>query len=207
MDEAEQARSTRPGWKNTGNFIGPKLGTVAGSTLQRTDATHDLSSEPRSGSPICSRKYLSLAPSTLHGRRLAAPSVTHFSCHLSALRLTLSTIADCSSLFFLFISPIHPHLIYSHLITRISPHATHFHSSRQSSAYLSVVPLPAPTSCSAITHSPCSSWHASHPYPFVLISVNSLFIGKFLLPSILFPSICNSLRLCNAFIVLNVFLR
>lgn len=47
MDGVEQAHSTRPGWKNTGNFIGPKLGTVAEITLQRTDTTHDLSSESR----------------------------------------------------------------------------------------------------------------------------------------------------------------
>ncbi|VDO00952.1 unnamed protein product [Rodentolepis nana] len=47
VDGVEQAHSTRPGWKNTGNFIGPKLGTVAEITLQRTDTTHDLSSESR----------------------------------------------------------------------------------------------------------------------------------------------------------------
>lgn len=47
MDGVEQAHSTRPVWKNTGNFIGPKLGTVAEITLQRTDTTHDLSSESR----------------------------------------------------------------------------------------------------------------------------------------------------------------
>nr|CUU99238.1 hypothetical transcript [Hymenolepis microstoma] len=47
VDGVEQAHSTRPVWKNTGNFIGPKLGTVAEITLQRTDTTHDLSSESR----------------------------------------------------------------------------------------------------------------------------------------------------------------
>lgn len=47
MDGVEQAHSTRPALKNTGNFIGPNLGTVAEITLQRTDTTHDLSSESR----------------------------------------------------------------------------------------------------------------------------------------------------------------
>ena len=43
----EQAHSTRPAWKNTGNFIGLSLETIAEITLQRTDTTHDLSSESR----------------------------------------------------------------------------------------------------------------------------------------------------------------
>lgn len=47
MDGVEQAHSTRPAAKNTGNFIGPNSGTVAEITLQRTDTTHDLSSESR----------------------------------------------------------------------------------------------------------------------------------------------------------------
>ena len=47
----EQAHSTRPVKKNTGNFIGPSLGTVAEITLQRTDTTHDLSSESREAMP------------------------------------------------------------------------------------------------------------------------------------------------------------
>ena len=64
MDEAEQARSTRPGWKNTGNFIGPKLGTVAEITLQRTDTTHDLSSESREA--IAMRATQPVAVISLH---------------------------------------------------------------------------------------------------------------------------------------------
>ena len=47
MDGVEQAHSTRPEEKNTGNFIGLSLETVAEITLQRTDTTHDLSSESR----------------------------------------------------------------------------------------------------------------------------------------------------------------
>lgn len=47
MDGVEQAHSTRPSKKNTGNFIGLNLETVAEITLQRTDTTHDLSSESR----------------------------------------------------------------------------------------------------------------------------------------------------------------
>lgn len=47
MDGVEQAHSTRPSKKNTGNFIGLSLETVAEITLQRTDTTHDLSSESR----------------------------------------------------------------------------------------------------------------------------------------------------------------
>ena len=47
MDGVEQAHSTRPTVKNTGNFIGLNLETVAEITLQRTDTTHDLSSESR----------------------------------------------------------------------------------------------------------------------------------------------------------------
>ena len=47
VDGVEQAHSTRPAAKNTGNFIGPNSGTVAEITLQRTDTTHDLSSESR----------------------------------------------------------------------------------------------------------------------------------------------------------------
>lgn len=47
MDGVEQAHSTRPWGKNTGNFIGLSLETVAEITLQRTDTTHDLSSESR----------------------------------------------------------------------------------------------------------------------------------------------------------------
>ena len=47
MDGVEQAHSTRPDEKNTGNFIGLNLETVAEITLQRTDTTHDLSSESR----------------------------------------------------------------------------------------------------------------------------------------------------------------
>lgn len=47
MDGVEQAHSTRPAKKNTGNFIGLNLETVAEITLQRTDTTHDLSSESR----------------------------------------------------------------------------------------------------------------------------------------------------------------
>lgn len=47
MDGVEQAHSTRPNEKNTGNFIGLSLETVAEITLQRTDTTHDLSSESR----------------------------------------------------------------------------------------------------------------------------------------------------------------
>ena len=47
MDGVEQAHSTRPVKKNTGNFIGLSLETVAEITLQRTDTTHDLSSESR----------------------------------------------------------------------------------------------------------------------------------------------------------------
>ena len=47
MDGVEQAHSTRPEGKNTGNFIGLSLETVAEITLQRTDTTHDLSSESR----------------------------------------------------------------------------------------------------------------------------------------------------------------
>lgn len=47
VDGVEQAHSTRPDKKNTGNFIGPSSRTVAEITLQRTDTTHDLSSESR----------------------------------------------------------------------------------------------------------------------------------------------------------------
>lgn len=47
MDGVEQAHSTRPKKKNTGNFIGLSSETVAEITLQRTDTTHDLSSESR----------------------------------------------------------------------------------------------------------------------------------------------------------------
>lgn len=47
VDGVEQAHSTRPDEKNTGNFIGPSSRTVAEITLQRTDTTHDLSSESR----------------------------------------------------------------------------------------------------------------------------------------------------------------
>ena len=47
VDGVEQAHSTRPWKKNTGNFIGLSLETVAEITLQRTDTTHDLSSESR----------------------------------------------------------------------------------------------------------------------------------------------------------------
>ncbi|KAF6773042.1 hypothetical protein AHF37_08076 [Paragonimus kellicotti] len=47
VDGVEQAHSTRPDEKNTGNFIGLSLETVAEITLQRTDTTHDLSSESR----------------------------------------------------------------------------------------------------------------------------------------------------------------
>ena len=47
VDGVEQAHSTRPREKNTGNFIGLNLETVAEITLQRTDTTHDLSSESR----------------------------------------------------------------------------------------------------------------------------------------------------------------
>lgn len=47
MDGVEQAHSTRPVAKNTGNFVGLNLETVAEITLQRTDTTHDLSSESR----------------------------------------------------------------------------------------------------------------------------------------------------------------
>ena len=47
VDGVEQAHSTRPVKKNTGNFIGLSLETVAEITLQRTDTTHDLSSESR----------------------------------------------------------------------------------------------------------------------------------------------------------------
>jgi hypothetical protein len=47
VDRVEQAHSTSPETKNTGNFIGPNSGTVAEITLQRTDTTHDLSSESR----------------------------------------------------------------------------------------------------------------------------------------------------------------
>lgn len=47
VDGVEQAHSTRPEGKNTGNFIGLSLETVAEITLQRTDTTHDLSSESR----------------------------------------------------------------------------------------------------------------------------------------------------------------
>lgn len=47
MDGVEQAHSTRPMEKNTGNFVGLNLETVAEITLQRTDTTHDLSSESR----------------------------------------------------------------------------------------------------------------------------------------------------------------
>lgn len=45
VDGVKQARSTRLEVKNTGNFIGLRLETVEEITLQRTDATHDLSSE------------------------------------------------------------------------------------------------------------------------------------------------------------------
>lgn len=47
VDWVEQAHSTGPDEKNTGNFIGPSSRTVAEITLQRTDTTHDLSSESR----------------------------------------------------------------------------------------------------------------------------------------------------------------
>lgn len=47
VDGVEQAHSTRPVGKNTGNFVGLNLETVAEITLQRTDTTHDLSSESR----------------------------------------------------------------------------------------------------------------------------------------------------------------
>ena len=47
VDGVEQAHSTRPVEKNTGNFVGLNLETVAEITLQRTDTTHDLSSESR----------------------------------------------------------------------------------------------------------------------------------------------------------------
>lgn len=47
MGGVEQAHSTRPVGKNTGNFVGLNLETVAEITLQRTDTTHDLSSESR----------------------------------------------------------------------------------------------------------------------------------------------------------------
>ena len=47
VDGVEQAHSTRPVVKNTGNFIGLGSETVAEITLQRTDTTHDLSSESR----------------------------------------------------------------------------------------------------------------------------------------------------------------
>ena len=81
MDGIEQAHSTRPGWKNTGNFIGPKLGTVAEITLQRTDTTHDLSSESRE----------------------AITATCHLHDHAPALGLPLSPVtkttreADCTT--------------------------------------------------------------------------------------------------------------
>ena len=56
MGGVEQAHSTRPVKKNTGNFVGLSLETVAEITLQRTDTTHDLSSE--------SREAIAAAPTT-----------------------------------------------------------------------------------------------------------------------------------------------
>lgn len=47
MNGVEQAHSTHSEEKNTGNFVGLNLETVAEITLQRTDTTHDLSSESR----------------------------------------------------------------------------------------------------------------------------------------------------------------
>lgn len=47
MNGVEQAHSTHSAEKNTGNFVGLNLETVAEITLQRTDTTHDLSSESR----------------------------------------------------------------------------------------------------------------------------------------------------------------
>ncbi len=47
VDGVEQAQSIRSLVKNTGDFVGTNKGTVAEVALQRTDTTHDLSSEIR----------------------------------------------------------------------------------------------------------------------------------------------------------------
>ena len=72
----EQAHSTRPVKKNTGNFIGLSLETVAEITLQRTDTTHDLSSESReaisvAATPTCCMlsSYARKMIADLHTRR------------------------------------------------------------------------------------------------------------------------------------------
>lgn len=93
VDGVEQAHSTCPGWKNTGNFIGPKLGTVAEITLQRTDTTHDLSSESREAiaatpqsrdHPLALCLPISLATKTAGGASRATGST---STHATALQL------------------------------------------------------------------------------------------------------------------------
>lgn len=69
MDGVEQAHSTRPSEKNTGNFIGLNLETVAEITLQRTDTTHDLSSESREAINTASTKPAPLTNNTTQQKR------------------------------------------------------------------------------------------------------------------------------------------
>lgn len=97
MDGVEQAHSTRPGWKNTGNFIGPKLGTVAEITLQRTDTTHDLSSESREAiksgaTPTAASPHITCASSYTPIRRAHTRAARH-----QATRLTTPQLTFCAN--------------------------------------------------------------------------------------------------------------
>lgn len=77
MGGVEQAHSTRPVMKNTGNFIGLSSETVAEITLQRTDTTHDLSSE--------SREAITLNPTVYNHYKQALPTCTYSICIFSSL--------------------------------------------------------------------------------------------------------------------------
>ena len=82
MDGVEQAHSTRPEVKNTGNFIGLSLETVAEITLQRTDTTHDLSSESREAISMHRSNTTSMHHShTLHSLHHLQASLSHNTIH------------------------------------------------------------------------------------------------------------------------------